>query len=306
MSEAPMSLTRWRVAVVGPGGVGGLLGALLTRAGHSVWYVARPDTAAVLNAKGIDVSSAVFGQLHVPAPAAPDLAGPVDLCLVTVKAGSLDAALASVPADAVGDGLVLPLLNGVEHMGVLRARFRPERVVAGAIRVETTRVGPGRVEHTSPFCFVDVASATAPPDRVSVLADQLRGAGLDVTVGADEATLLWGKLVLLAPMALLTTHTRAPMGVVRDRRRSDLDAVAAEVATVARAAGARVDLDTVHAMFDRVPADFKSSMQRDAEAGRPTELDAIGGAVLRAAERLGVATPVTARLVAELAPAAGS
>jgi 2-dehydropantoate 2-reductase len=295
-----MSESRWRVAVVGPGGVGGLLGALLTRAGHAVRYVAKPETAAALNANGVHVSSAVFGEFQVPAVAAPHLTGPVDLCLVTVKAGSLDAALAAVPADAVADGLVLPLLNGVEHMAVLRGRFRPEQVVAGAIRVETTRVGPGRVEHTSPFCLIDVASATVPRDRVDALADQLRGAGPDVTAADDEATLLWGKLVLLAPMALLTTHTRAPMGVVRDERRSDLDAVAAEIATVARAAGAHVDLDTVHAMFDRVPVDFRSSMQRDAEAGRPTELDAIGGAVLRAADRFGIAAPITARLVDEL------
>jgi 2-dehydropantoate 2-reductase len=296
-----MSESRWRVAVVGPGGVGGLLGALLTRAGHDVRYVARPDTAAALNANGIDVTSAVFGQFHVPARAEPELTGPVDLCRVTGKAGSLDAALAAVAADALGDGLVLPMLNGVEHMAVLRERYRPELVVAGAIRVETTRVGPGRIAHTSPFCLIDVASATAPGDRVEALAGRLRGAGPDVMVGADEATLLWGKLVLLAPMALLTTHTRAAMGVVRAERRSDLDAVAVEIAAVARAAGAQVDLDTVHAMFDRVPPDFKSSMQRDAEAGRPTELDAIGGAVLRAAQRYGIATPVTARLVDELA-----
>jgi 2-dehydropantoate 2-reductase len=288
------------VAVVGPGGVGGLLGALLTRAGHEVRYVARPDTAAALNANGIDVTSAEFGRFHVPARAAPELTGPVDLCLVTVKSGSLDAALDSVPAGAVADGLVVPLLNGVEHMAVLRERYRPELVVAGAIRVETTRVGPGRIEHTSPFCLIDVASATAPGDRVEALAGQLRGAGPVVTVATDETTLLWGKLVLLAPMALLTTHNREPMGVVRDERRSDLDAVAAEIAAVARAAGAHVDLDTVHAMFDRVPADLRSSMQRDAEAGRPTELDAIGGAVLRAARRFGIATPVTAGLVAEL------
>ena len=295
-----MSESRWRVAVVGPGGVGGLLGALMTRAGHEVRYVARPDTAAALNAHGVHVTSALFGQFHVRAVAAPQATGPVDLCLVTVKAGNLDEALAAVLADTVGDGLVLPLLNGVEHMAVLRGRFPPGQVVAGAIRVESTRVGPGRVEHASPFCLIDVASATAPRHRVEALAEQMRGAGPGVAVGDDEATVLWGKLALLAPMALLTTHARAPMGVVRDQRRSDLGAVAAEIATVAQAAGAHVELDTVHAMFDRVPFDFKSSMQRDAEAGRPTELDAIGGAVLRAAQRFGVATPVTARLVAEL------
>jgi len=112
--------------------------------------------------------------------------------------------------------------------------------------------------------------------------------------------LLWDKLMLLAPLALLTTHAGAPAGVVRDRRRADLDAVAAEIATVAAAAGAHVDLAAVRAMYDRVPGGLKSSMQRDAEAGRPTELDAIGGAVLRAGRRYGIATPATARLVDEL------
>ena len=295
-----MTEARWRVSVVGPGGVGGLIGAVLTRAGHPVQFVARPETAAVLNADGLDVSSAEFGEFHVPASARPHLTGPVDLCVVTVKANSLAPALAAVPADAVADGLVLPLLNGVEHMAVLRAHFPAAQVVAGAIRVESTRVSPGRIEHTSPFCWTEVASDTAPRDRVEALAGQLREAGLDVTVREDETTLLWDKLVLLAPLALLTTHAGAPAGMVRDQRRADLDAVAAEIATVARAAGARVDLAAVLTMYDRVPAGFKSSMQRDAEAGRSTELDAIGGAVLRTGRRVGVATPVTARLVDEL------
>jgi len=224
----------------------------------------------------------------------------VDLCLVTVKAMNLAPALSEVPADALPDGLVVPLLNGVEHMAVLRAHFPPAQVVAGTIRVESTRVSPRRIEHTSPFCWTEVASDTAPRDRVQALGGQLREAGLDVTVREDETTLLWDKLMLLAPLALLTTHAGAPAGVVRDRRRADLDAVAAEIATVAAAAGAHVDLAAVRAMYDRVPGGLKSSMQRDAEAGRPTELDAIGGAVLRAGRRYGIATPATARLVDEL------
>src|SRR4051812_36177424 len=108
---------RWRVAVVGPGGVGGLLGAVLTRAGLPVVYVAKPDTVAALNSGGIRVRSAQFGEFQVPAPAVPRLTGPVDVCLVAVKATSLDTALAGVPADVLGDGLVVPMLNGVDHMG---------------------------------------------------------------------------------------------------------------------------------------------------------------------------------------------
>jgi 2-dehydropantoate 2-reductase len=295
-----VSESLWSVAVVGPGGVGGLIGAVLARAGNTVDYVARPDTAAALNADGVTVRSAEFGEFHVPATAAPRLAGPVDLCLITVKATSLVAALASVPAQTLRHGLVLPLLNGVEHMAILRKRYPAAQVVAGAIRVESARVAAGRVEHTSPFSWIEVASDTAPRDRVEALAGQLRRAGLDVTVRDDETKLLWDKLAFLAPLALLTTHAGAPAGVVRERRRDELEAVIGEVAAVANAAGAPVDPAKILTMFDRVPAGMKSSMQRDVEANRPTELDAIGGAVLRAARLHGVPAPHTERLVDEL------
>jgi len=286
--------------VVGPGGVGGLLGAVLSRAGHPVVYVAKPDTAAALNSSGLTVRSVQFGDFHVPAKAVVRLAEPVDVCLVAVKATSLDEALDSVPAQALGDGLVIPLLNGIEHMIGLRARFPVTQVVAGTIRVESTRVTAGRIDHTSPFSWIEVASDTAPRERVDALAAQLQQAGLDVTVRDDEAALLWDKLALLAPLALLTTRADAPLGVIREERRADLEAVTREVAAVAQAAGAQVDYTMILGMLDRAPAAMKSSMQRDAEANRPTELDAIGGSVLRAAQRHGIDTPVTARLVNEL------
>jgi 2-dehydropantoate 2-reductase len=295
-----MPESQWSVAVVGPGGVGGLLGAVLARAGHRVVYVARPETAATLNSAGLSLRSAQFGEIQVPVQAAPRLTGPVDACLLAVKATSLEPALAGVPAEALGDGLMLPLLNGVDHMAVLRDRYPADQVVAGAIRVESTRVAAGRIEHTSPFSWIEVASATAPSERVEALAAQLRRAGFDVTVRDDETALLWDKLAFLAPLALLTTYADAPTGVVRDKWRTDLETVIDEVTAVARAAGAPVPAAAVLGMFDRVPAGMKSSMQRDAEANRPIELDAIGGAVLRAARRLGVETPVTARLVDEL------
>jgi 2-dehydropantoate 2-reductase len=291
----------WSVAIVGPGGVGGLLGAVLTRAGHRVVFVARPETAAALNAGGLRVRSAQFGDFHVAATAVAALRNPVDVCLLAVKATSLDAALTQVPAEALGDGLVLPLLNGVEHLALLRTRFPAAQVVAGAIRVESARVAAGQIEHTSPFSRIEVASDTAPSGRVEALAGQLRQAGLDVTVRDDETVLLWDKLAFLAPLALLTTYAGAPAGTIRTGERGTLEALIAEVAAVAGAAGSPVDPATILAMFDRIPAGMKSSMQRDAEADRPTELDAIGASVLRAARRYGIDTPVTARLVDELA-----
>ncbi|WP_432972291.1 ketopantoate reductase family protein [Dactylosporangium sp. CA-233914] len=281
------------VAIVGPGGVGGLVGALLARAGHDVLYVARPETAARLNAGGIEVHSVRFGNFTVPAAAVEALGSPVDLCVVATKATTLPDALQRVPAG--GADLILPLLNGVDHMGVLRERYPAARVVAGSIRVESTRTAPGRIEHTSQFCLVEVAG-----DGAETVAALLGGAGLDVAVRDSESELLWDKLSMLAPLALITTAARAGVGTAREMRRDDLVDIVAEVAALARANGCRTDQEAVLGLVDQIPAPMKSSMLRDAEAGRPLELDAIGGAILRAGKTLGIPTPATERVVTEL------
>jgi 2-dehydropantoate 2-reductase len=112
--------------------------------------------------------------------------------------------------------------------------------------------------------------------------------------------MLWDKLALLAPLALLTTHARANVGEVRSRRREDALALISEVAAVARAEGATGDSGATVRLLDAAPPAMESSMQRDQEAGRALELDAIGGTVIRRAARAGVSVPVTKRLVEEL------
>lgn len=289
-----------RVAVLGPGGVGGLLAALLARAGAQVTCLAGAETAAHLRTAGVRVESAHFGDFATPVSAAERLTTPVDVCIVAVKATQLDAAVERVPADVLGDALVVPLLNGVEHVDLLRRRYPQAGVVPATIRVESTRTGPGVIRHGSPFVTVDLVAPAGLEPRVQRLADALQGAGVTTRVGDDEQAALWGKLNFLAPLALLTTAARATAGEVREARREDLRAIVAEVAAVARAEGAPADEDQVVAFFDGVPAGMRSSMQRDADAGRPVELDAIGGAVVRAATRHGIAVPVTARYVDEL------
>jgi 2-dehydropantoate 2-reductase len=289
-----------RVAVLGPGGVGGLLAALLARRGDRVTCLAPPATAAHLAAHGLELRSPALGDARVPVEAATRLDHPVDVCLVTVKATQLTAAVEAVPAAALGDGLVVPFLNGLDHVAWLRGRYPPDQVVAGTIAVESTRVGPGLIEHASPFAVVQLAAGKAPPGRVEELGARLAETGLDVTVRDDEAGVLWSKLAVLAPIALTTTWTAAPFGEVRAGHWDEAVAVARELVAAARADGVELDEAATIALLERVPDAMRSSMQKDAAAGRPIELDAIGGAVLRAAERAGTQAPVTARLVAEL------
>ncbi|WP_062649149.1 ketopantoate reductase family protein [Streptomyces maremycinicus] len=289
------------VAVLGPGGVGGLLAALLSRAGHRVTCLAGEETAATLRTEGISVRSTVFGDFTAAVAADTELRTPVDAVLVTVKHTALEAALTRVPAPSLGeDTLLVPFLNGIEHPAALRARYRPDRVAPAVVRVESTRVAPGVIEHGSAFAEIDLTGDAVPRPRLDAFARVLAEAGPAVRVAADETSALWAKMAFLAPFALLTTRHGLPLGEVRTRYREELTALVEETAAVSRACGAPADPARALARYDSFAPATKSSMQRDAEAGRPLELDAIGGALLRAAERHGVAVPVTARLVREL------
>ncbi|MFD8651933.1 ketopantoate reductase family protein [Streptomyces mirabilis] len=297
---------RSTVAVLGPGGVGGLLAALVARAGHRVICLAGDETARALRTDGIRVRSGRFGDFTAAVEADTELREPVDACLITVKHTALDAALERVRPEVLGDGLLVPFLNGVEHPATLRARYGAARVAPAVIRVESTRTAPGVVEHGSPFAEIDLTGESVPRGRLDALAGVLAAAGPTGPTGPtvrvldDEAATLWAKMSFLAPFALLTTRYGVALGEVRTRHREELTALVAETAAVSRACGAPADPAVALARYDAFPPDTKSSMQRDAEAGRPLELDAIGGALLRAADRHGVSVPVARGLVREL------
>ena len=289
------------VAVLGPGGIGGLLAGLLSRAGHRVICLAGETSAATLRTDGIHVRSGLFGDFTARVDADTALREPVDACLVAVKHTSLDAALDRVPPTALGDALLVPFLNGVEHPAALRARYRPDLVAPAVIRAESTRVAAGAIEHGSPFAEIDLTGEGVDRDRLDSLARALDTAGPATRVLDDETAALWAKMSFLAPFALLTTRYGLPLGDVRTGHRDELTALVEETAAVSRASGGPADPAQALARYDAFPPRTKSSMQRDAEAGRLLELDAIGGALLRAAERHGVSVPVTARVVRELA-----
>src|SRR4051812_14358909 len=293
MSNVGPSASVARFAVLGPGGVGGLLAAVLARSGSAVTCLANAATTQVIATSGIRVESAKFGDFVAPVAAAERLSEPVDVCLVTVKATQLADALDRLPPDVVGSALIVPLLNGVEHVELLRQHYPDATVVAATIRVESSRTAPGVIRHDSPFVGVELAVDGSAGPAVRRLADTLDRAGVTVDVSDDAATVMWSKLTFLTALALLTTAAQAAAGEVRTRRRDDLLAMVREVAAVARAEGATVRADDVVSFFDAVPAGMRSSMQRDAETGRRLELDAIGGAGARAAHPHHIAGPVT-------------
>ncbi len=282
-----------RHAILGAGGVGGLVGGALARAGAAVLLLLRPETL-VRHPRRLRVESAVLGDFEVDVSTASALEREVDVLWVTVKAPQLRAALDLAPPDRVGGAVVVPLLNGVDHVAVLRARY--EHVLAGAMSVESERVEPGLVRQKTPFAYV----ALAPGPRKDEIADEIRKAGFEVGFAADEPTLLWEKLVFLAPLALTTTALGVPVGVVQADREWNLRLVRCheEAVVIGLAEGATLDAPKLHRVFIQFSGgEMRTSMQKDFDAGRPLELDAIAGPILRGGQRHGIATPTTVELV---------
>jgi 2-dehydropantoate 2-reductase len=300
-----------RFAVLGPGGVGGLLAGALDRAGSEVTVVARGSTASAISERGLRVNSVRLGEFVAHPRAVEALEEPVDALLVATKASGLQPALERI---TIEPSVVLPLLNGLDHIAVLREHFATATVLAGSIRVEADRPEPGVVLHTSPFLVVNMASAEpAAAPAMQALAKTLTDAGVPAEVlwpisPQSEAQVMWSKLVRLNGLACTTSAYDKLLGEIRStpRLRADLAAAIEEACAVGRAEGATdVDPATAIAELDRAHDTLGSSMQRDIAAGRTPELDAIPGSVLRAGDRHGISCPTIERLVAMIAERAG-
>ena len=287
-----------RHAVLGAGGVGGLVGGALAKAGHPVTLLVRAGRRGHYPER-LSVQSEPFGNFEAPVRVADRLDGQFDIVWIAVKAMALESALSTVPPEVLGDGVLVPLLNGVDHVRRLRDRYGAEQVLPGTIRVEAEQAGLGRVRHLSAFADVQVAPRPAIQARAEALCEELHGAGLGCEVQDDETTMLWSKLCFLAPFALATTASEGSLGTVRADagRWANLEQCVNEACAVGVAEGAMVAPEPILTALEGLPNGFRSSMQKDVAAGRIPELDAIAGPILRGGSEHGIEVSATRSLV---------
>lgn len=285
-----------RHAILGAGGVGGLMAACLAKLGDSVTLIVRSDSLAQYPEQ-LQLESP-FGNFRVPISKSAEVPD-CDVLWITVKATQLDGALKAIANPEVV-GAIVPLLNGVDHLATLRAKYGTDKVIPATIAVETERVAQAHIVHRSPFARLSVSSSGR--TLLGETIDGLAKLGFDCRFVDDEPTLMWSKLVFLAPFALSTTAAGQPIGaVLSDPERRDLAiGCVREACAVATAEGAKVDANAIIAGSGKFPPGMRSSMQKDVEQGNPPELDAIAGPILSGAARHGIAVPATQRLVAEI------
>jgi 2-dehydropantoate 2-reductase len=296
-----------RVVVLGAGGTGGLYGGLLARAGHDVCFLARGPHLAAIRARGLTIRSAQFGTFTLRAPATenPSQLGQADLVLMAVKTPDLAAASQAAKSLLAPGATLLTLQNGLEAPDEVAGIVGREPVLTGTTGLEATIAEPGVVAHLNQSHFLRVAELDGPPTpRVEQLVATLRNAGINASVATDGRRALWEKAAFLVPLAGMTAVCASNVGTILSlpETRALLDEVAQEVAEVARAHG----YDVTKASFDQMPPTMKASMARDFERGKPTELEALTGAVVRMAEAKQVPVPANRTIYAILKLRAGS
>jgi 2-dehydropantoate 2-reductase len=288
------------IAILGAGGVGGYFGGMLARAGNRVSMLARGAHLEALRERGIEVRSPE-GTFTAAVEAAEDPRelGAVELAVVAVKSYSLPEIAPAARLLAGAGAVVLPLLNGVEAAGRLIELGVPaERVLGGLTEISAVRAAPGVVERRSTFQRVVAGErGGGTSERAERIAAVFREAGVESRASSDITAELWRKLAFITTMSAACGLARSPIGPVRRAPLGNLliERALREVIAVARARGVALGDDVepgILGFIAGLPDPIKPSFLLDLEAGGPTEIDDLNGAVSRLGRLAGVETPM--------------
>jgi len=299
-----------RIAIVGSGGLGGYYGGLLARTGHEVTFIARGAHLAALREKGLQVIS-VHGDFHVApvrATADPAEAGPVDLVLVCVKTTAIDAAAKAARAMVGPDTVVMGLQNGIDAAERIGAAVGMDHVLGAVTWIAANIEAPGVIRQLSTFRRIVLGELDGrDTPRLQRTVEALRRMGITIEPTGAIRKVMWTKFVFIAGFSGVGTVARLEVGGYRSvpETRAMMTRMMREVEALARAAGVDLDRDVVDqalAVIDGAAPAMKTSMQRDVEAGRPSELESMIGVITRKGRELGVATPTADLVYAALLP----
>jgi len=298
-----------RIAVVGAGGVGGYFGGRLAQAGHDVTFIARGEHLKVMLEDGLRVESinGDFAVSPVQATDNPGEVGGVDLIVLGVKAWQISETAARLGPMLGSDTLVLPLQNGLEASSQVAAVLGPAPVLGGLCAIYSFITAPGCIRHIGIDPSVTFgALQPSQAGRLAGIEAALKQAGITAGIASDIRVPLWEKFLVLR-WGVVGAVSRVPAGVLRrlPQARDMIDQAGREVLDVAEAQGIAVPADALQrssALLDSLPAVATTSLQRDVMEGRPSELDAQAGALVRLGEKVGVATPLHAFIYHALMP----
>ena len=299
-----------RIAILGAGSVGGYFGGRLAQAGEDVVFIARGEHLNVMLKSGLRVDS-INGDFVVPSVQAtddPSTIGTVDLVLVGVKAWQVSEAAEAIRPMVGPKTVVLPLQNGLEAPVKLSEVIGDQHVLGGLCGLFCYVAGPGHIVHagTDPFVkFGELDNHRS--QRVEQLLDTFKRAGVTAVIPPDIQVAMWMKFLLITAWSGVGAVTRAPAGIWRSlpETRRMAEQSLREIIAVAAACDVALPenaLEMTMTVYDGLVPQSTASLQRDVMQGRPSELDAQIGAVVRFGQKADVATPLNIFIYNSLLP----
>jgi 2-dehydropantoate 2-reductase len=299
-----------RIAVFGTGGAGGYFGAQLARAGEDVIFIARGEHLQVIRTQGLRVETPKGEIVIRPALASdnPAEVGVVDAAIVGVKAWHITDAAQAMRPMLGSETLVIPLQNGVEAASQLAAVVGAEHVLGGLCGTISWVVGPGHIRSIGETHFIKFGELDRRPStRTERLRQAFERASVKVEISEDIHAALWEKFLFVVSWGGIGALARAPVGVTRSvpETREMIEQCMREILRVARARQIALPDGVVEkslALVDSLAPGSTTSLQRDIADGKPSELDAWNGAVVRLGQEVGVATPLHELIYNSLLP----
>lgn len=300
-----------RVAVMGAGSVGGYFGGMLSRGGNQVTLIARGKHLAAIASGGLRViTDHEEFVVRCEATDNPGGVGPVELVLMTVKTYQNTQAIPAMLPLVGLDTTVLCLQNGIDSYQSVASAAGSDRVLPGAAYIEASTPVPGAVKQSGSvvrIAFGELDGSRS--QRGERILQSLGESGIPAQFDQDIQKTLWTKFLFIATMAGVTAMSRETMAnlMPRPEWRSLITACMQEIEAVGRGCGVNLDSAIVEqtlAYIEGSLQELHASMHADIVAGRPLELEALNGAVVRAGKAANVPTPINNVIYAMLKPCA--
>jgi 2-dehydropantoate 2-reductase len=288
-----------RIAIFGAGSVGGYFGGRLSQAGEDVIFLARGNHLNALLANGLRVDSinGDFVLQQVQATDDPSKIGKVDMVLVGVKTWQVSEAAQTMRPMIGPETVVLPLQNGIEAPTLLSEILGSQHVLGGLCGLFCYVAEPGHIVHagTDPFIkFGELDNHRS--QRAELLLETFTGAGITTEIPTDIQVAMWMKFLFITVWSGIGAVTRSPVGIWRSlpETRQMAKQGLLEIIAVAKSRNILLPveaLQTAMSMYDGLAPQSTASLQRDIMDGRPSELEAQIGAVVRLGQESNVTTP---------------
>ena len=295
-----------KIAVIGAGGVGGFIAAMLARAGEYVCVIARNSQKEVIERNGIVVQIGGKSLCAHPSKVTDDpsnLSETFDAVLFCTKGYDLESAAVSAKSIVDEHTILVPLGNGVANAQRVKRTYPGNEVANGAIYIVSHLKEPGCIEVKGKGAYMVIGTDSNIPSSVEKLAETLQKAGIKTKASGEITTEVWKKFLLISAMATLTSCYDEPMGAVLKEHGKELDRILREIMAVGVAEGAKLSIDDmkrVKEQIEKVPYDSPTSMWLDFRAGKKSELEELSGYVVKKGAEHNIAVPLMQKCYEEL------